>query len=121
MGRAAGELERLSVAAALPHEEQALAELLKAAAEIRRRQVQMQQARGGGGNGNRNQPDLSTLFDQELRKQQQTNYETQSTTQDEQRSRNRPRPIRSPAFASWPAGRKACRASSATWRRTRSS
>jgi hypothetical protein len=82
MGRAARELERLSVTAALPHEEQALAELLKAAAEIRRRQIQMQQARGGGGNGNRNQPDLSTLFDQELRKRQQTNYETQSTTQE---------------------------------------
>ena len=82
MGRSAAELERLSVAAALPHQEQALAELLKAAAEIRRRQIQMQQARGGGGNGNRNQPDLSTLFDQQLRKQQQTNYETQSTTQE---------------------------------------
>jgi hypothetical protein len=82
MGRAATELERLGVAAALPHQEQALAELLKAAAEIRRRQVALQQARGGGGNGNRNQPDLSTLFDQQLRKQQQTNYETPSTTQD---------------------------------------
>ena len=82
MGRAAGELDRLRVAAALPHEEQALAELLKAAAEIRRRQVAMQQARGGGGNGNREQPDLSTLFDQELRKKQETNYEQQSTTQD---------------------------------------
>jgi hypothetical protein len=82
MGRAVRELERLSVTAALPHEEQALAELLKAASEIRRRQVQLQQARSGGGNGNRNQPDLSTLFDQQLRKQQQTNYETQSTTQE---------------------------------------
>ena len=64
------------------YEEQALAELLKAAAEIRRRQVAMQQARGGGGNGNREQPDLSTLFDQELRKRQATNYEQQSTTED---------------------------------------
>jgi hypothetical protein len=82
MGRAAAELDRLRVAPALPHEEQALAELLKAAAEIRRRQVALQQARGGGGNGNREQPDLSTLFDQELRKQQQTNYEQQSTTAD---------------------------------------
>jgi hypothetical protein len=82
MGRAAAELGKLNIAPALPHEEQALAELLKAAAEIRRRQVQMQQARGGGGNGNRNQPDLSTLFDQQLRQQQQTNYETQSTTQE---------------------------------------
>lgn len=82
MGRAAGELDRKRVAPALPHEEQALAELLKAAAEIRRRQVAMQQANGGGGNGNRQSPDLSTLFDQELRKQQQTNYEQQSTTAD---------------------------------------
>jgi hypothetical protein len=82
MGRAATELDRLNLTQALPQEEQALAELLKAAAEIRRRQIAMQQARGGGGNGNRNQPDLSTLFDQELRKRQQTNYETQSTTQE---------------------------------------
>jgi len=82
MGRAAGELDRLKVGPALPHEEQALAELLKAASEIRRRQVAMQQANGGGGNGNRQSPDLSTLFDQELRKQQQTNYEQQSTTAD---------------------------------------
>src|SRR5687767_6314581 len=82
MGRAAAELQKLNIAPALPHEEQALAELLKAAADIRRRQVQLQQARSGGGNGNRNQPDLSTLFDQQLRKQQQTNYETQSTTQE---------------------------------------
>lgn len=82
MGRAAAELGRLKVAPALPHEEQALAELLKAASEIRRRQIAMQQANGGGGNGNRNQPDLSTLFDQELRKRQQTNYEQQSTTAD---------------------------------------
>ena len=88
MGRAAAELARLNIAPALPHEEQALAELLKAAAEIRRRQVQMQQASGGGGNGNRNQPDLSTLFDQQLRKQQQTNYETQSTTQEANQQQN---------------------------------
>ena len=88
MERAAAELQKLNIAPALPHEEQALAELLKAAAEIRRRQVQMQQASGGGGNGNRNQPDLSTLFDQQLRKQQQTNYETQSTTQEANKPQN---------------------------------
>lgn len=81
MGRAAGELNRLETARALPHEEEALRHLLKAAAEIRRRQIQRQQAQGGGGNGNRQQPDLSTLFDQELRKKQQTNYETPSTTE----------------------------------------
>ena len=82
MGRAAGELDRLQTAKSLPHEEEALGQLLKAAAEIRRRQVQLQQAQGGGGgNGNRQQPDLSTLFDQELRKKQATNYETPPTTE----------------------------------------
>ena len=81
MGRAAGELDRLNTAKSLPHEEEALSQLLKAAAEIRRRQIQRQQAQGGGGNGNRQQLDLSTLFDQELRKKQQTNYETPSTTE----------------------------------------
>ena len=59
----------------------ALNQLLKAAAEIRRRQVMRQQAQGGGGNGNRQTPDLSTLFDQELRKQQQTNYETPTSSE----------------------------------------
>ena len=82
MGRAAGELDRLQTAKSLPHEEEALGQLLKAAAEIRRRQVQRQQAQGGGGgNGNRQQPDLSTLFDQELRKKQETNYETPATSE----------------------------------------
>ncbi|MEO8681394.1 MAG: DUF4175 family protein, partial [Vicinamibacterales bacterium] len=86
MGRAATELDKLSTTKALPPEMDALNQLLKAAAEIRRRQVQRQQAQGGGGNGNRQQPDLSTLFDQELRKQQQTNYETptSSETRDDQ-------------------------------------
>ena len=88
MDKAVGELNQHKVAASLPHEEQALAQLLKAAAEIRRRQIAMQQANGGGGNGNRNQPDLSTLFDQELRKKQQTNYEQQSTTEDNTQAQN---------------------------------
>jgi hypothetical protein len=93
MTRAATELDKLTIGAALPHEEQALAELLKAAAEIRRRMIAMQQARSGGGNGNRNQPDLSTLFDQQLRKQQQTNYETQSTTQEASRQQQQADPL----------------------------
>jgi Domain of unknown function (DUF4175) len=81
MGRAATQLDRLSTSGALPPEMDALNQLLKAAAEIRRRQVQRQQAQGGGGNGNRQTPDLSTLFDQELRKQQQTNYETPTSSE----------------------------------------
>ncbi len=81
MGQAVTELDRFSTARALPFEETALGHLLKAQAEIRRRQVAMQQAQGGGGNGNRQSLDLSTLFEQELRKRQQTNYETPSTSE----------------------------------------
>lgn len=81
MAQAVTELDRLSTAKALPFEETALGHLLKAQAEIRRRQVAMQQAQGGGGNGNRQSLDLSTLFEQELRKRQQTNYETSSTSE----------------------------------------
>ncbi len=75
MGRAAGELDRTRTAQALPHEMEALEQLLKADADVKRRQVARQQA-GGGSGSNRQSPDLSTLFDQQLRKQQQTNYET---------------------------------------------
>jgi hypothetical protein len=81
MGQAVTELQRLSTTKALPLEETALGHLLKAQAEIRKRQVAMQQAQGGGGNGNRQSLDLSTLFEQELRKRQQTNYETPSTSE----------------------------------------
>ena len=81
MGQAVSELQRFSTAKALPFEETALGHLLKAQAEIRKRQVAMQQAQGGGGNGNRQSLDLSTLFEQELRKRQQTNYETPSTSE----------------------------------------
>jgi hypothetical protein len=80
MGKAADQLERLRTADSLPFEMDALNQLLKVAAEIRRQQVSRQQA-AGGGSGNRQTPDLSTLFDQELRKQQQTNYETPSSTE----------------------------------------
>jgi hypothetical protein len=75
MGRAAGALDGLKTAEALPHEMEALEQLLKADSDVKRRQIARQQ-QGGGGGGNRPTPDLSTLFDQQLRKQQQTNYET---------------------------------------------
>ena len=68
MGRAAGELDKLGTSAALPHEMDALNQLLKAEAENKRRQVARQQQGGGGGGMNRSEADLSSLFDQELRK-----------------------------------------------------
>jgi hypothetical protein len=79
MGRAAGALEQLKTADALPFEMTALEQLLKADSDVQRRQVSRQQA--GGNGSNRQQPDISTLFDQQLRKQQETNYETPNDTE----------------------------------------
>ena len=82
MGKAVVELEGLKTSAALPHEMAALNELLRAQAEVRKRQVQRQQnAMGGGRGSNRQQQDLSSLFDRELARQQSTNYETPNSTE----------------------------------------
>jgi hypothetical protein len=59
----------------------ALNYLLKAQADIKRRQLSLDQsAAGAAGNNNRNY-DISTLFDRELRRQQQTSYETPRSNQ----------------------------------------
>lgn len=81
MGQAVTELDKASTVSALPHEMEALNQLLKADAEIKRRQIARQQGGGGGGAQNRQGPDLSSLFDQELRKRQETNYETPNSTE----------------------------------------
>ncbi len=82
MGQAVVELEALKTSGALPHEMTALNELLRAQAEVRRRQVQRQQnAMGGGRGSNRQQQDLSSLFDRELARQQSTNYETPNSSE----------------------------------------
>ncbi len=76
MGGAAGLLESLKTHDALAPEMEALNQLLRAQAEIKRRQLTTNQsAAGNSGNTNRNY-DISTLFDRELQRQQQTNYET---------------------------------------------
>ena len=67
---------------ALPHEMEALTQLLKAQAAIRRRQVAMQQGQGSQSSGTQAQEDLSALFDRELRREQETNYETGTTPVD---------------------------------------
>jgi len=87
MGRAVVELDKISTSSALPYEMDALNQLLKAAAENRRRQVARQQQAGGGGGMNRSDADLSSLFDQELRKRNQTNYETPTTTEERQENK----------------------------------
>jgi hypothetical protein len=80
MRRATVELDKRQTSRAMPHEMEALNQLLRAESEVQRRQIARQQA-GGGGGGNRETPDLSALFDQELRKQQQTNYETPASSE----------------------------------------
>ena len=82
MGRAVNELDQPSTTKALPHEMEALNQLLKAIAEARRREVTRSQQAGGGGGANRAEADLSSLFDQELRKRQSTNYETPNSTEE---------------------------------------
>lgn len=74
MARAEAALDALSTSEAVPHEMEALNQLLRAEADVRRRQVgrQQQSAQGGGRSGNQ---DLSALFDRELQRQQETNYE----------------------------------------------
>ncbi len=78
MGFAKIALENIETDEAIPHEMAALNHLLRAQAEIRQREVSRRQAAVGGGSGRPGQ-DLSALFDQELRRQQQTNYETRSS------------------------------------------
>jgi hypothetical protein len=58
----------------------ALNHLLKAQSEAARKEVMRQQA--GGGGSSRAQQDLSSLFDRELQKQQQTNYEMPKTAEE---------------------------------------
>ena len=89
MGKAVVELDALKTSGALPHEMTALNELLRAQAEVRKRQVQRQQQNAMGGRGsNRQQQDLSSLFDRELARQQSTNYETPNSaeTREEEKS-----------------------------------
>ena len=78
MGRAVASLDALKTGDALPSEMEALNHLLKAQADVKKHEVSRQQAGNGNGNNNRNY-DMSTLFDKELQKQTQTNYENRST------------------------------------------
>jgi hypothetical protein len=81
MGRAVTELDKFSTSGAMPHEMEALNQLLRAEADNRRRQVSRSQQAGGNGGQNRSEADLSSLFDQELRKRQETNYESPNSTE----------------------------------------
>ncbi|MFN7914932.1 MAG: DUF4175 family protein [Vicinamibacterales bacterium] len=86
MSRAVSSLNALKTADAMPHEMEALNALLKAQADVKKRQIQRQQA-GQGSGQNRSTEDLSSLFDKELAKNQQTNYENK-TSQEQTEDRN---------------------------------
>ena len=75
MAKAIERLETRNTTGAIPHEMSALNALLRAQAEVRRRQIS-QQTNGSTsfGNGRQGQ-DISNLFDRELKRQQRTNYE----------------------------------------------
>ena len=75
-------LTTLSTETSIPHEMEALNQLLTAEATIRRRQVAMQQGQGGGTSGTQAQEDLSALFDRELQREQETNYENETSPGD---------------------------------------
>ena len=87
MGRAQSALDGGRIGPALPSEMEALNHLLKAESEAQRKEIARQQA-GAGGGYNRAQQDLSTLFDRELQRQQQTNYETPKTAQEQREDSN---------------------------------
>ena len=78
MERAEAELRALATATALPPELDALNRLRQVEAAIRRTQVSFS---GGSGRtaGYQPQEDLSSLFDRDLRREQQTNYESRPT------------------------------------------
>ena len=78
MARAETALRAASTGAALPIEMEALAALLRAQAVIRRTRV----SRSGSGRSAAWQPqeDLSRLFDRDLRREQETNYENRPST-----------------------------------------
>jgi len=80
MGRASAALDTLATGAALPPEMQALNKLIEAQALVKKRQISRQQnAAGGPGNNNRNY-DISALFDKELQRLQETNYESRPSS-----------------------------------------
>jgi len=82
MTAAQSTLEALRTDKSIPHEMMALNQLLKARAAISRRQMSTQQAPGSQTSGNQAQEDLSALFDLELRRDQETNYEIETSPGD---------------------------------------
>ena len=78
MGEAAAALRAGETGPAIPHEMDALNQLLRVQAEIRRSRVSQQASQGASSPGTQAREDLSALFDRELRREQETNYENRT-------------------------------------------
>ena len=87
MTQAITALEGLKTKPAMPPELEALNHLLRAQAQVKERQVTQQTGAGGQGQ-NRQAQDLSSLFDKELARQQQTNYENKDRAEQEEQSQD---------------------------------
>src|SRR5205085_196736 len=85
MGKAVASLDGLQTSEALPPEMDALSRLLKAQADVKKHEVMRQQA-GNGAGSNRSNYDMSSLFDKELQKSQQTNYENRTSAEQKDES-----------------------------------
>jgi DNA repair exonuclease SbcCD ATPase subunit len=84
MGDAVAHLNALRTTDAVGPEMEALNQLIRAQGDVRKREIQQQRTAANSGNDHRNQ-DLSSVFDKELARQQQTNYETANrASRDEQ-------------------------------------
>ncbi len=81
MAAAEAELRDLRTAAAIPWEMTAFNHLLRAQASTGRTQVSQQASRRGPGGGVGAREDLSALFDRDLKRDQQTNYEHRSSSE----------------------------------------
>ncbi len=81
MAEAETELRGQRTAAAIPPEMTAFNQLLRAQADMGPTQVTQQASRRGPGGGMGAREDLSALFDRDLRRDQQTNYEHRSPSE----------------------------------------
>ena len=103
MGKAVASLDALKTADALPPEMEALNQLLKAQATVKRREVQRQQAGNGSGNTNRNF-DLSACSTRSCsRRSRPTTKPSRAPNSGKTRTR-----ARSTRSRIWHAGRTSC-------------
>ena len=80
MEQAVAALNALNTSTALPPELVALDALLKAQGDVKKREISSQQQAGSANTQNRSNVDTSAMFDKELQRQQQTNYEPPKTS-----------------------------------------